>query len=81
MLNKFSINLKRLLKDYNLTQKQLANILDTKQQNISRWCKGKYEPNFEIFIKICLIFDVDANYLLGFDEISNNIKNEYKLNI
>ena len=62
---KFNEKLKELRIEKKLTQKQVAEQLD-----ISTTCYGGYEqgyrePDFKTLIKICKLFDVSADYLLG----------------
>ncbi len=42
----------RFRKDHNLTQKELADMLDTKQSNISRFESGDYNPSLRLLKKI-----------------------------
>ena len=42
----------RFRKDHNLTQKELAEMLDTKQSNISRFESGDYNPSLRLLKKI-----------------------------
>jgi DNA-binding XRE family transcriptional regulator len=42
----------RFRKENNLTQKELAEILETKQSNISRFESGNYNPSLKLLKKI-----------------------------
>ena len=63
----FGIRLKELRLKKDLQQKELAEIFSTKQQNISRWENGKFEPSFEQLIEIAEFFDVSTDFLLGLE--------------
>ncbi|MGN1099174.1 MAG: helix-turn-helix domain-containing protein [Christensenellales bacterium] len=61
----FSERIKEILKSKGFTQKELAIQLKTNHQNVSRWCSGRVEPDFETLIKISEILDTTPNELLG----------------
>ena len=48
--------------------KDLARILGTTQQTVSRWLTGVNEPDFETLFKICEILNETPNSILGFEE-------------
>lgn len=60
---KFSENLKNLRKSLNMTQGELAKLLNVDQRTISAWEKKVCEPNFEMLSKLCEIFNEDFNGL------------------
>ena len=82
--NCFGKRLRILRLERNLTQKQLAEILGTSQQCISRWVNGNREPSLDDVLLVCNILDEDPNELLGFNDIptkdydkyGNNTKNK-----
>ena len=47
-----------------MTQKQLAEKLNVSVNNIGHWEKGRTEPNIDMLLKICKIFDVPIEELL-----------------
>lgn len=57
--------LAELRKSHNLSQKELAEILNSSQNTISNWETGKREPDFETTIMIANYFCVTTDYLLG----------------
>ncbi|MBR2448998.1 MAG: helix-turn-helix transcriptional regulator [Clostridia bacterium] len=61
---KFSENLNALRQTKQLTQKQLAKLLDVDQRTISAWEKGVCEPSFQMLSKICEIFDETFDNIL-----------------
>ncbi len=60
---KFSDNLKNLRKSLNMTQGDLAKLLNVDQRTVSAWEKKVCEPNFEMLSKLCEIFNEDFNGL------------------
>ena len=65
----FGQRLKELRLERNLTQKELAKILQTTDDSIFSWEKNRSQPSLEFLAKICLYFEISADYLIG-------IKNE-----
>lgn len=64
-----SKRLKILRKEANLTQTQLANSIETSQQNIGLWENGKRNPKYEMVEKLAHFFNVSTDYLLGKSDI------------
>ncbi len=61
----FTQRLKELRKERGLTQKQLAEVLETTDDSIFSWEKGRSQPSIETLQKICNYFNVSADYLIG----------------
>ena len=68
MDNIFSIRLKELRKETGLTQKQFAKALNTTDDSIYSWEKGRSQPSIEMIINICKVLSISADYLLGLEE-------------
>lgn len=66
----FSIRLKELRKEQGLTQKQLAEKLNISDDCVHFWEKGKSQPDINTIRKICLFFEVSADYLIGLEDES-----------
>ncbi len=49
----------------NLSQEQIAAMLNIKQQSYARYETGKGEPSLEVLVEICKILDESPEYLLG----------------
>ena len=52
-------------KENNLTQKELANLIKVDFRTVSFWETERFEPNIEQIIKLCDVFDVSADYIIG----------------
>lgn len=61
----FATRLRELRTERKLTQKQLASLLNTTDDSVFSWEKGRSQPPLETVRKICKIFEVSADYLLG----------------
>lgn len=59
------MRLKELREKSGYTQKQLAEMLRTSQQTITRWENKKVEPNISALRDMALIFDVSIDFLVG----------------
>ncbi len=60
----FCEQLKSFRKQMNLSQQQIAKMLNVTQQCYFLWEKGVNEPNFEMLKKLCAIFNCTADELL-----------------
>ncbi len=71
-------NIKRLRKQRDLTQEELAEILGVSCQSISRWEKGLCYPDMELIPIISSLFDISIDNLMGIDNIAEeNSVNRY----
>ena len=64
MKNEFGNNLKKIRICNNMSQKELADILNVSYKTISHWENGYSEPDFELLIKIKNYFQVEYSDLL-----------------
>ena len=60
-----------LREDRDMTQRQLAAVLNCSQQVYSNYELGQRDIPTDILIKICKFYGVSADYILG---ISDNLK-------
>ena len=67
----FPEQLKKLRLEYNMTQKELADKINSSPSKVGMWEAGKRDPNTEDLILLCKIFDVSSDYILGKSEIRN----------
>lgn len=81
MNSNFSTKLKELRLETGLSQAQLAKKIDQAQSTYCYWETGKQEPTLSAIKKLCLFFDVTADYLIGLEDISQKEKNKIKFNI
>ena len=67
MNNKLSENLKKIRKDNNLSQEQLAEELGVSRQAISKWESAAAYPEMDKIIQLCDKFDLNIDDLLHKD--------------
>lgn len=60
--------LKELRNDRGLTQPQVAKILNVSSGIISAWENNLYEPKASNIKRICQVYKVSADYLLGLED-------------
>lgn len=68
-------NLKRLRREKNITQDQLADILGVSYQSVSRWETGLCYPDIELLPTISDFFGVSVDKLIGVDKSIEQKKN------
>ena len=69
MNSNFANNLKKLRKDNNLSQEELALELGVSRQSVSKWESGQTYPEMDKVLQLCKMFNVNIDELL-----SQNIK-------
>ena len=69
-------SLKRFRKNFNLTQKQVADTLGIKQQSYAPYETKNVMPSAGFIVKLANAHNVSADYLLGLSDFPNsNIEN------
>ena len=83
-MNNLADNLKRIRKENNLSQEQLAEKLGVSRQAVSKWESGQSYPEMDKVLQICNLFNLNINELINenikeVNEIkeSKNISNKY----
>jgi len=74
------LKIKELREESGMTQKALADKLDSAQRNVSNWENGISEPDCETILKIADLFDVSLDELFfrdSFEPISEKTGNGY----
>lgn len=64
----FGEKIKKLRRQANLTQEQLANLLSISPQAISRWENGAAMPDISLLVPLANLFHVSTDHLLGIEE-------------
>lgn len=79
---KFSIgeNIKLFRKAKDITQEQLAEMLNVSSQSVSRWELGICYPDMELLPMLAEIFEITVDKLLGVDNIAEKKKVDEYLN-
>lgn len=68
------MNLKELRSRIGLTQKSLAEQMETTQQTIARWETGKTTLNVDQIRELCMILQCTAEELLGWETDANEVR-------
>lgn len=82
MNNQFSENLKRIRKENNLSQEQLADELGVSRQAISKWESSQAYPEMDKIIALCNKFHLNIDDLLNKDikEVKGEEESKRKIN-
>lgn len=67
----FSETLKRLRMSKNLSQQQLADMLNVNRSTVARWETDSRVPTLDTVLKIADFFNVDLNEFIIADEVEN----------
>lgn len=67
-MSEFRLRLKELRTESKFTQKQLAEKLGTTNSSVCDWECGRSEPGIDHIVKLCKLFEVSADYLLGLED-------------
>lgn len=71
----------RLLRtEKELSQEQLADILETKRANIGHWENARREPTMSTIYKLAELFNTTIDYLTGKTDIKDKYESERQLN-
>lgn len=77
----FKERINSLMKEKNITQQMLAEIVNTTQATLSRNMNGVHAPKAEMIEKMADFFDVSSDYLLGLSNERKPRKKSYKKEI
>ena len=69
MKNLIKERLKELRKENNLTQKQIAKVLNKSETGYASWEQGLSEPSINDLIVLSEYYNVSVDYLIGKDEL------------
>lgn len=75
----FRHRLKSLRKEKNVTQAQIAAILDYGYTAVANYEAGKNEPSIENLIRIADFFGVSLDYLVGRSEVKNELESQEQI--
>lgn len=61
----FPSKLKQAREEMGITQVEVAEALKTEQNTISKYENGKIEPKIEMIGKLCDLYHISADWLIG----------------
>lgn len=67
---KFNEILREVRRESGMTQKDVYTILQVSPNCYASWEQGRTQPDIENIKKLCTIFEVSADYLLGLEDKS-----------
>lgn len=67
--------IKKERENIDLTRKDLAKKIGVSYSAIAMYEQGKREPNYDLTIKMCKVFNCNADYLIGLNPIEKNTRN------
>ena len=76
-----SDNLKRIRKENNLTQEELAEKLNVSRQSVSKWESGTAYPEMDKMIQLCKMFDLNIDELLNKNINDERERKQSKVNV
>jgi len=76
-----SENLKRIRKEHNLSQEDLADKLGVSRQSVSKWESGISYPEMDKMLKLCELFNLNIDELLNQDIKKINETKQSKNNL
>ena len=75
-------NLKKIRKEHNLSQEQLAEKLNVSRQSVSKWESNQAYPEMDKMVQLCKLFNLNMDDLLNQDisEVNNNKQAKNSIN-
>ena len=67
-----------LRKSKGISQEELADVLFTSRQAISKWERGESDPDIDRLKDLAIYFNVSIDYLLGYDVESSSVNSFIK---
>lgn len=64
----YRVRMRNLREDNDLTQREVAKVINKSQQGYSHIEDGRAELKIEDLIKLCKFYGVSADYFIGIDE-------------
>ena len=71
----FGDKIQQLRKEYKVSQEQLAEVMSTTRQAISKWERGESYPDLDRLKELAIYFNVSIDYLLDYDIEATSVKN------
>ena len=74
MLNYFSENFSAYLKVKGISQSEFARLFGVKANTVNQWANGKREPDLDTLCKICILFGVTFDEMVGYNKTARKYK-------
>ena len=69
MISVIGERLAEVRKDHGDTQQSFAVKMNVTKYTVSSWEQEKSEPNHEMLVKICRLYGISSDYLLGLSNV------------
>ena len=69
------IRLKQVLKEKQMTQRELSTRISKSAITVSSWANGKSTPSIEVLIEICRILNCEIGELIEI-KVNKNVRNK-----
>lgn len=69
MISVIGERLAEVRKDHGDTQQTLADKVNVTKFTVSSWEQEKSEPNHEMLVRLCRLYEVSSDYLLGLSNV------------
>lgn len=66
--------MREVLKNKKISQTKACEMMGVEQARFNHWILNKRKPDYEQIAQFCKTFGTTPNYLMGFDEISDQDK-------
>ncbi len=73
-MNKYTERLTQLRKEKKVSQNEIAMLLETTQQQISKYEKEVQELPIRHLIKLAIFYNISLDYITGLTDVKKNIK-------
>ena len=64
----YAEKIRNLREDHDMTQAQVALILNTTKNQVGKYERGEQDMNIKHLITLCTFYNVSADYILGLPE-------------
>ena len=73
--------IKKIRKDKNISQQELADKLFVSDKTISSWEQNRTEPNLDMIVKLCDILEISVAHLIYENTERNNVETEIRIRL
>lgn len=77
-VEQIAYNIKFFREQHNWTQQALADQLQVSRSVIAKWENNLVVPDIDSLLKLCSIFDVPIDHLIGTRSVRNDLLKEFK---
>ena len=64
----FSKRIADAINESKYPQKEIANLINISESNITNWKKGRNLPSVDVLYRLCVLLNESADYLIGLED-------------